>query len=436
MDSQQLSNILESCLLVAGKAMSINQLEVLFEEDIDRPERSEIRESLLQLQSSYEGRGIELVEVASGWRLQSSASMEHWVGRLFQDKAPRYSRALLETLVLIAYRQPITRGEIEDVRGVAVSSNIIRTLQERDWIKEMGFKDVPGKPALWGTTKAFLDYFNLKRLDELPTLAEARDLAEIDAALMAEVGLVDGLTDSVAANDSEDADSHTEGSSPVETSDDTEMSDTDDSVTEDSTLQDSETSQSSESSEVEQESASQSDLVSLAGSLAGSLGKQSDAPPQPDLSSLADQLDEDERSEGEISEDERSEDERSEDERSEDEISEGETSGDKPSKDRPAVAAVEISADDIEALEWNDNGDLSGPDIGPTVGQAESDLRQVIDDFAEEHRQQLAADEIESQVVRPVAEHESADPSPEQVGDKLVKPVKNDRPDLPESGEP
>jgi len=309
MDSQQLSNILESCLLVAGKAMSINQLEVLFEEDIDRPERSEIRESLLQLQSSYEGRGIELVEVASGWRLQSSASMEHWVGRLFQDKAPRYSRALLETLVLIAYRQPITRGEIEDVRGVAVSSNIIRTLQERDWIKEMGFKDVPGKPALWGTTKAFLDYFNLKRLDELPTLAEARDLAEIDAALMAEVGLVDGLTDSVAANDSEDADSHTEGSSPVETSDDTEMSDADDSVTEDS-----ETSQSSESSEIEQESASQSDLVSLAGSLAGSLGKQSDATPQPDLSSLADELDEDERSEGEISEDEISEDEISEDE--------------------------------------------------------------------------------------------------------------------------
>jgi hypothetical protein len=171
-------------------------------------------------------------------------------------------------------------------------------------------------------------------------------------------------------------------------------------------------------------------------SLAGSLGKQSDATPQPDLSSLADELDEDGRSEGEISEDEISEDEISDDERSEDEISEGETSGDKPSKDRPAVAAVEISADDIEALEWNDNGDLSGPDIGPTVGQAESDLRQVIDDFADEHRQQLAADEIESQVVRPVAEHESADPSPEQVEDKLVKPVKNDRPDLPESGEP
>lgn len=203
MDSQQLRNILESCLLVAGKPMSIAQLEVVFDEDIDRPERAEIKEALLLLQQSYEGRGIELVEIASGWRLQSASSMEHWVGRLFQEKQPRYSRALLETLVLIAYRQPITRGEIEEVRGVAVSSNIIRTLQERDWVKEMGYKDVPGKPALWGTTKEFLDYFNLKRLDELPTLAEARDLAEIDAALAAEVGLVDGVTDSVAANDSQ-----------------------------------------------------------------------------------------------------------------------------------------------------------------------------------------------------------------------------------------
>jgi len=214
MDPQQLRNILESCLLVAGKAMSMAQLETLFEEDIDRPERSEIKQSLADLQTEYEGRGIELVEVASGWRLQSSKSMEHWVGRLFQEKQPRYSRALLETLVLIAYRQPITRGEIEDVRGVAVSSNIIRTLQEREWIKEMGYKDVPGKPALWGTTKEFLDYFNIKRLDELPSLAEARDLAEIDAALAAEVGLVDGVSDGIAANDAEgdgDVDDGSEG---------------------------------------------------------------------------------------------------------------------------------------------------------------------------------------------------------------------------------
>ena len=206
MDSLQLRNILESCLLVAGKALSLAQLELLFDEDIDRPQRNEIKDALLALQKTYEGRGIELVEVASGWRLQSAASMEHWVGRLFEEKQPRYSRALLETLVLIAYRQPITRGEIEEVRGVAVSSNIIRTLQEREWIKEMGFKDVPGKPALWGTTKAFLDYFNLKRLDELPTLAEARDLAEIDAALAAEIGVVDGGVDGVAANDAQGMD--------------------------------------------------------------------------------------------------------------------------------------------------------------------------------------------------------------------------------------
>ena len=206
MESLQLRNILESCLLVAGKALSLAQLELLFDEDIDRPERNEIKEALVALQQSYEGRGIELVEVASGWRLQSAASMEHWVGRLFEEKHPRYSRALLETLVLIAYRQPITRGEIEEVRGVAVSSNIIRTLQEREWIKEMGFKDVPGKPALWGTTRAFLDYFNLKRLDELPTLAEARDLAEIDAALAAEIGVVDGGVDGVAANDAQGMD--------------------------------------------------------------------------------------------------------------------------------------------------------------------------------------------------------------------------------------
>ena len=201
MDSRQTRNILEACLLVAGKPMNLGQLEALFESDIDRPDRNEIKAALASLQDDYEGRGIELVEVASGWRLQSRASMEHWVTRLFHEKTPRYSRALLETLVLIAYRQPITRGEIEEVRGVAVSSNIIKTLQEREWVKEIGYKDVPGKPALWGTTRQFLDYFNLKRLDELPTLAEARDLEEIDAALAAEIGIVDGASDGIAAND-------------------------------------------------------------------------------------------------------------------------------------------------------------------------------------------------------------------------------------------
>jgi segregation and condensation protein B len=217
MDAQQIRNILEACLLVAGKAMNIGQLENLFESDIDRPDRNEIKAALAGLEAEYEGRGIELVEVASGWRLQSRSSMEHWVARLFQEKSPRYSRALLETLVLIAYRQPITRGEIEEVRGVAVSSNIIKTLQERDWVKEIGYKDVPGKPALWGTTRQFLDYFNLKRLDELPTLAEAQELDQIDAVLTAEAALVDGIAETIAANDSEAEETEAEETEVEET---------------------------------------------------------------------------------------------------------------------------------------------------------------------------------------------------------------------------
>ena len=199
MDAQQTRNILEACLLVAGRAMSVAQLEALFESDIDRPDRKEIKLQLEELQKTYEGRGIELIEVASGWRLQSRSSMEHWVSRLFTEKSPRYSRALLETLVLIAYRQPITRGEIEEIRGVAVSSNIIRTLQEREWVKEVGHKEVPGRPALLGTTRQFLDYFNLKRLDELPPLSEIKDLEEIDATLAAEMGI------GAAANEVADA---------------------------------------------------------------------------------------------------------------------------------------------------------------------------------------------------------------------------------------
>ncbi|MCL4135028.1 UNVERIFIED_CONTAM: hypothetical protein GTU68_005474, partial [Idotea baltica] len=147
-------------------------------------------------------RGIELVEVASGYRLQSHESVSNWVANLFQEKAPRYSRALLETLVLIAYRQPITRAEIEDVRGVAVSSNIIKTLQERNWVKVLGHKDVPGKPALLGTSKEFLDYFNLKKLDDLPDLADIKDLDQFDELLAEEVGEVGEVDEQGdAAND-------------------------------------------------------------------------------------------------------------------------------------------------------------------------------------------------------------------------------------------
>ena len=204
MDAKKLKNILEAGLLVAGRTLSIAQLEALFQHDSDQPARKEIKEALQELQSEYEGRGIELVEVASGYRLQSHASVSDWVANLFQEKAPRYSRALLETLVLVAYRQPITRAEIEEVRGVAVSSNIIKTLQERQWIKVLGHKDVPGRPALLGTTKEFLDYFNLKKLDDLPALADIKDLDQFDDLLAAEAG--DDNTDDGGADNNDKPD--------------------------------------------------------------------------------------------------------------------------------------------------------------------------------------------------------------------------------------
>ena len=205
MDPTRTKHILEACLLVAARPMSVPQLEALFEGDQERPTRDGVREALAALGADYEGRGIELVEVASGFRLQSRIEVQRWVSRLFQERTPRYSRALLETLVLVAYRQPITRGEIEEVRGVAVSSSIVRTLQERQWVREVGYKDVPGKPALLGTTRQFLDYFNLKRLEDLPTLGELKDLDAFDAVL-AETGIVDGAADGRAANDADDDD--------------------------------------------------------------------------------------------------------------------------------------------------------------------------------------------------------------------------------------
>ncbi len=201
MDSEAVKHIVEASLLVAGRALSLAQLDALFEDDQDKPDRQMLRVALDALQQDYQGRGIELVEVASGFRLQSSVAMEPWIGRLFPERAPRYSRALLETLVLIAYRQPITRGEIEEVRGVAVSSTIVKTLQERDWVKVIGHKEVPGRPALLATTKEFLDYFSLKRLDDLPPLGELKDLGEIDSRLAEEIGLVTPGMQGAAAND-------------------------------------------------------------------------------------------------------------------------------------------------------------------------------------------------------------------------------------------
>jgi segregation and condensation protein B len=167
------------------------------------------------LQADYAGRGIDLVEVGSGYRIQVRASMQSWVSRLWEEKPTRYSRALLETLALIAYRQPITRGEIEDVRGVSVSSNIIKTLQEREWIHVVGHREVPGRPAMYGTTRHFLDYFNLKTLDELPSLAELRDLNEIGRELDLDLSDIPGLqVENDAAEEPADAAADVEESLP------------------------------------------------------------------------------------------------------------------------------------------------------------------------------------------------------------------------------
>lgn len=175
---KKIQAITEAALLAAGKPMSVEQLRELFEEG-ERPARQIMEHVLVLLEQSCQGRGFELKKVASGYRLQVREEYAPWVGRLFEEKPQRYSRALLETLALVAYRQPITRGEIEDIRGVTVSSNIVRTLLEREWVRVVGHRDVPGRPAMYATTKQFLDYFNLEGLDQLPPLSEIRDLEEI-----------------------------------------------------------------------------------------------------------------------------------------------------------------------------------------------------------------------------------------------------------------
>ncbi len=176
MEIDKLKTILEALFAASDKPLSVNQIFELLVGDIDQPCKDEIRKAIQELEEKYANSGFELKQVASGFRFQVKVDFETWVVRLWEQKPPRYSRALMETLALIAYRQPITRGEIEDIRGVSVSTNIIRTLQERDWVKPLGHKDVPGRPTLYGTSKSFLDYFNLKSLNELPTLAEIRDL--------------------------------------------------------------------------------------------------------------------------------------------------------------------------------------------------------------------------------------------------------------------
>ncbi|QUE74237.1 SMC-Scp complex subunit ScpB [Stutzerimonas stutzeri] len=174
-DPKDLASLLEALLLASGKPMSMERMAELFDE-AERPAPALLRKALEVLEKSCEGRAFELKQVASGYRLQVRERFSPWVGRLWEERPQRYSRALLETLVLIAYRQPITRGEIEEIRGVAVNSQIVKTLLEREWVRVVGHRDVPGRPAMFATTRQFLDHFNLKSLDELPPLAVLREM--------------------------------------------------------------------------------------------------------------------------------------------------------------------------------------------------------------------------------------------------------------------
>lgn len=182
MSNDRLKQVVEAALLAYGQPLSVDQLREIFDE-FERPEAAAVRKALAELAADCCGRPMELVEVASGWRLQVRPEYSGRLSRLWQERPSRYSRALLETLALIAYRQPITRAEIEDVRGVTVNPNIVRTLTERGWIRVVGHREVPGHPELLGTTREFLDYFGLKSLDELPSLAALKDMDDVGIQL-------------------------------------------------------------------------------------------------------------------------------------------------------------------------------------------------------------------------------------------------------------
>jgi segregation and condensation protein B len=203
MDQTFILRIVEAALLAANQPLTVAQLQGLFSLDDPAPDGS-IQQALETLREACADRGVELVEVASGHRYQVKADVHPWVARLWTERQTRYTRATLETLALIAYRQPITRGEIEQVRGVAVNSNIIKALEEREWIRVVGHRDVPGKPELLATTRTFLDYFGLKRLDELPSLSELKDIGELEPQLQFDGA--NGASDAMALGDLSSAD--------------------------------------------------------------------------------------------------------------------------------------------------------------------------------------------------------------------------------------
>ena len=197
MDATEIKHFIEAALLAAGRPLNIDQLKGLFDGRM-APEKPEIRKAIATLNEEYEERGIVISEVASGFRMQIKSAMADRLQKLWEERPPRYSRALFETLALMAYRQPITRGEIEEIRGVSVSSNIIRQLLERDWVRVVGHRDVPGRPAMFGTTKAFLDYFGLKKLEDLPPLADLSDWESLRVQL--NLPEVDDQVESEASN--------------------------------------------------------------------------------------------------------------------------------------------------------------------------------------------------------------------------------------------
>ncbi len=206
---KKLKQIIEGAIMASESPLSLDNLMSLFE--MDSPTRDAVRGALEEIEADCDGRGFELKKLASGYRFQVRGEYGEWVSRLWEERPQRYTRALLETLALIAYKQPITRGDIEEVRGVAVSTNIIRSLLEREWIRIVGHRDVPGRPAMYATTKSFLDYFNLSNLDELPTLSEIRDLDEMTSRLDLDEPLIEMKTivlsdDDIEAEIFEDAD--------------------------------------------------------------------------------------------------------------------------------------------------------------------------------------------------------------------------------------
>lgn len=217
MADPELKNIIEAALLTAGEPLTIERMLAMFPEGA-RPAREQIHEVLDALAHECEGRGIELRQIDRAYRFQTRVKYADWIARLSEERPPRYSRALLETLAIIAYRQPVTRGEIEDIRGVAVSSEIVKTLLEREWVRQVGQRDVPGRPALYGTTRGFLEYFNLKSLDELPPLSALRDIEEVARQLDMQMG---GAGENAESADQRQADvAHTEA---AETQDDPEI---------------------------------------------------------------------------------------------------------------------------------------------------------------------------------------------------------------------